>query len=558
MFVKFRDYQKLVWFIIIIALVPGLVFVFSSLSGVTKFGSIFGGDGKADFGSINGRPFSREEFLQAVDEARLRHFFNYGNWPEKNDRTGFNVEREAYSRLLLTEKQNELGIKASDQAVGQAGADLLKRLGDVPYNVFVKEILQKQGMGASDFERFVRHDLGVQQMLLVAGLSGKLIPRHEAEAFYRRENEAWLVDLVFFRASNYLATASVDAESVGQFFTNRMAGYRIPQRLRLGYVAFETTNFLADADKELAKITNVNARIEEIYLRQGTNTYKDTNGLALPEKAAKEKILENSRRELARNSARRKATEFANQLFEQQPHRFDNFDKLSAALGFKVNTTDPFDPNAPKDLKLPAAVTNVVSSLTQAEAISFRTTVAEDAVYVVALKETLPSDMPLLEAIREKVTEDYRHQQAVEAARKAGNEFLATLTNSLAQGKPFAEICQAAKVQPVALQPFSLRTASLPGLDGQVNFNLLRSLAYSLKPGKTSQFLQSAEGGFFIFLRDKQAVDEAKMKEELPEFASTLRFQNQNEAFNQWFRKQMELARMTTPLIQTQPKMGAP
>jgi len=56
-------------------------------------------------------------------------------------------------------------------------------LGDVPYDVFVKEILQKQRIGPSAFERFVRHDLGVHQLLQVAGLSGKLVPQHEAEAF---------------------------------------------------------------------------------------------------------------------------------------------------------------------------------------------------------------------------------------------------------------------------------------------------------------------------------------------------------------------------------------
>src|SRR5262245_22119088 len=112
MFVKFRDYQKLIWFIIIIALVPGLVFVFSSLSGVSRSGSLLGGGQKMDFGSINGRPITREEFLEAMAEAKLQYFFNYGNWPEKNDRMGFNAEREAYQRVLLTEKQKEMGIKA--------------------------------------------------------------------------------------------------------------------------------------------------------------------------------------------------------------------------------------------------------------------------------------------------------------------------------------------------------------------------------------------------------------------------------------------------------------
>ena len=122
MFVKFREYQKVLWFIIILALVPGLVFVFSSLSGMSKSGSMFSGDSIKDYGSINGRSISREEFIEALEEASLRYFFNYGNWPEKNDRTGYNIERETYTRLLLIEKQKEFGIKVSDQAVGQLGA----------------------------------------------------------------------------------------------------------------------------------------------------------------------------------------------------------------------------------------------------------------------------------------------------------------------------------------------------------------------------------------------------------------------------------------------------
>ena len=206
---------------------------------------------------------------------------------------------------------------------------------------------------------------------------------------------------------------------------------------------------------------------------------------------------------------------------------------------------------------MPATVTRIGVGLTKEEPISFSPVVGEDAVYMAALKETILSEMPSLDSIRDRVTEDYRHQQALEAARKAGTEFQTTVTNSLTQGKSFAEICQAAQVQPTTLPPFSPWATALAGLDEQVNFTLLKNLAYSLKPGNASQFLPTAEGGFIIFLREKLPVSDEKMKQDLPEFISTLRLQNQNEAFNQWFRKQQELARMTTPLIPNPAKMGA-
>src|SRR5207249_2671841 len=156
--------------------------------------------------------------------------------------------------------------------------------------------------------------------------------------------------------------------------------------------------------------------------------YKDTNGIPLPEKEAKEKIKENERHRQALLKARQKAYEFANQLLEQPQHRFDNFEKLAAALGFTISTTEAFErEKIPKEFKVPATVTRIAAGLTKEEAISLSPVVGEDTVYVVALKETLPSEMPSLDSIRDRVSEDYRHQQAVDAAKTAGAEFLTTL-----------------------------------------------------------------------------------------------------------------------------------
>ena len=48
-----------------------------------------------------------------------------------------------------------------------------------------------------------------------------------------------------------------------------------------------------------------------------------------------------------------------------------------------------------------------------------------------------------------------------------------------------------------------------------------------------------------------QAVSEEKVKEELAEFVAKLRLYRQNEAFNQWFRREAEQARVTLPQKET-------
>jgi hypothetical protein len=47
-----------------------------------------------------------------------------------------------------------------------------------------------------------------------------------------------------------------------------------------------------------------------------------------------------------------------------------------------------------------------------------------------------------------------------------------------------------------------------------------------------------------VYVRSKVPFNETKVREELPKFMAELRYQRQNEIFNQWFRKQVEKANL--------------
>src|SRR5439155_18307273 len=169
---------------------------------------------------------------------------------------------------------------------------------------------------------------------------------------------------------------------------------------------------------------------------------------------------------------------------------------------YPIRATEPFNrEEVRKEFKLPPTVSRIASGLSTNEPVLIRPIVGEDAVYIIALKEVIPSQTPSFDTIREKVTEDYRLQQALDAARKAGTEFQAKLTNGLALSKSFSEICLEANVTPINLPPVSIATNSIPGLDESVNVNLLKNVALSLKPGIPGPFLQTPEGGLIVFLR---------------------------------------------------------
>jgi hypothetical protein len=351
-----------------------------------------------------------------------------------------------------------------------------------------------------------------------------------------------------FWATNYLSKVEVKPEALGTYYTNNIPRYRVPERIQASYIEFSASNFLADADKELAKSTNFDNYINEAYNKRGTNFYKDTNGVALTEKVAKEKIKDEERLKLGYMFAHRKAADFGNKLYDQKTNSVATFEKFAAAEGYPVKVTPPFSASTGlEDTNFPSEFRERALQLRRDAPILYKPIQGDYAIFLLALKTSVPGELPTLDQIRDKVTADYKRSQALEMARKEADAFHTALTNGLAQKKSFADICKDAKVQPVTVTPFSASTNSVAGLDERINFRTLQSVAFELKPKEASQYLPTAEGGFIVYLKEKIPVSDAQVKSDLPDFLARLRAYRQNEAFNEWFRKEAEQAHLTAP-----------
>src|ERR1700682_4350617 len=93
-----RRHQKWLWAIIITVTIISFVVFFSPTS---RMGS---GRSHAQYGTLNGHPIRREEYIVAYHEPQLRYFFTNREWPEedaKGRQRGFDMNRETRSRLFL-------------------------------------------------------------------------------------------------------------------------------------------------------------------------------------------------------------------------------------------------------------------------------------------------------------------------------------------------------------------------------------------------------------------------------------------------------------------------
>jgi hypothetical protein len=521
-------------------------------STVTGRSSVRRGEG--NYGSIDGERITDEEFHGAYADTCLRYFFAHTEWPNRGaKKADFDEDRETYQRLFLIRKLKEYDIQVDNDLVAKVAANFLRsfeRDGHVTPNDFVQRVLPSQRFTAEDFEGYIRHELGIQQLFSVVGLSGKLVLLPEVQSLYEREREDLSTEAVFFSGSNYLASVPAPTpEALAQFYTNQMSAYRVPDRMQVSYVVFNVTNYLAAAEKK----TNWTDQAEAVLRQLGTNYVR----FGKTPDEAKTNILDRMVRQEALREASQKANTFANQLFDKKPVQPENLAALAKEQGLAVKVTAPFDEeNGPAELAAGPNFTKTAFSLSPDDnPFADEPQICEDGVYVIAYDKKYPSEIPPLDKIRERVTAEYRYSQAVLLARQAGTSFVQTLTNGLAQGKSFSAICVDAKVKLILVPPFSLSTRELPEVEDHIHLNQFKQIAFTTPPGKVSAFSSTLEGGAVVYVQQRLPIDREKMRADMPAFLDSIRQQRARDAINDWFSKEASKSLRDTPL--GQPRQSA-
>jgi hypothetical protein len=547
-----RKHSKWLW--ILIAGATIISFVVFMGSGPVHNG---GGPNSANpFGVIYGTPVTAPEYAQARNEVKIFYWLHYNQWPDRAGMSSDDMDRETYIRLLLQRKAARLDIRVGQEALVSAAANFLHSLSrngqSVPMQEFVERNLAPEGLTSADLQNFIRDELVIQQLAQTMGLAGALVTPQEAGLLYDRENQEVSAQVVFFSASNYLSQVTANPGAIAQFYTNNMATYRVPDRVQVSYVAFDVSNYLAQAKAELEK-TNFAEIVDSVYQQYGATEFADAK---TPEEA-KGKIREVLIHNRALADAHQVANQFATALFAMEPVKPENFTTLAGQQKLAIQTTAPFTAmRGPENLDTPATFTKAAFQLSSDVPFG-GPIVGSDAVYVIALAKKLPSTIPSLSEVHAQVLKDFRAQEAAALARHAGTNFYVSLTVQMAAGKTFAQAAVAAGQAPLVLPPFSLSTSQIAELDDHATLDQIKQVAFSTKPGQVGQFYPTEDGGFVLYVQELLPMDESKKKADLPRFTAQVRGARQNEAFNIWLQAEANRELQDTPFFKKETAAGA-
>ena len=555
MFGTIRKHQTWLWGIIITLTVVSFLFAFGPASRMNNSG----GRRNGSHGAINGDKISDQDYLEASKEVDLHNFFmTGGHWlSEDKKRTEQEVERQIYQWLLLNWEQKRMGIHVDEATAADYAKHMMRafeRAGVSSPQMFVERILQPHGLQIDDFQRYIRHFIGLQQLITTVGLSGRLVTEQEAKGLYERDHQELASEAVLFSASNYLSSVTVTPQMVSQYYSNRVANYGIPERVVVSYVRFNVTNYFKQAETDLS--TNLNEIVDSNFQRLGKNA-----SIAFPDAKTpadvKARIREQIIRRQALSMAGQKANDFARKLFDIQPAVSTNLEAMASTNGLQVSVTEPFDRDQePKGLEVGADFNKVAFSLSPDDPFG-GPLAGQDGVYLIAYQKRLPYELPPLDTIRARVEADCKRSQAMALAQQAARSFFITATNGLAQGKNFTNLCADAKVNPMQLPPFSISTRSLPEVEDIISLNQLKQAAFSTQPGKLSMPQPTPEGAMLLFIKTKLPMDTAKMRAELPDYMNSVRRNRQQEAFDAWFRHEAERGLRDIPALQQTPQLGS-
>ncbi len=533
-----KHQQALLWVVAVVVISSFLVFFNPGQSSSRD--SV-----RRSYGTLYGKPLKGDEVREANRQAVLASIVRFGGPDTKEaKRARFNLNQETYQRLLLRAKTKELGIQVDDKAVATWIRENLKdpKTGVVNYKAFVDRVLTPKDFTSADFEEYVRQDLALRHLIDVLGVSAGLITPREAEAEFRRENEQARASLVVFAASNYVSGVKLDSVSLHQFYTNQLPNYRIPERVVVNYVYWESSNYLAKAETQMGQISGLATKIEQFYNERGADAFKDENGTVLAKEPALALIRRQSAMAEAAKLSEASAREFANELYAIEPVKAENIVLLAAKKGLIIHKSEPFATSgvAPglEDL---ANLGSEVAKLTPEQPFSIPVSGLSGTV-VAALASKIPSEVPPFEAVESRIREDKKRFDSREAARNAATSFAISLTNGLAQGKTLAEIAAAEKQHVTELAPFSLSSESIADLSPSLNISQIKDTVFNLKPGTASRVVTTFDGGFVAFLKSIDPIDSSVVKAGLNSFTEEIRQRRRQEIIEAWLRNEFQVS----------------
>jgi peptidyl-prolyl cis-trans isomerase D len=529
----FHKYKTWIFTGILVLLVPSFILMFTQTSSLDRYGT------NANVPTIRGKPIDPAELDAARKAVMTQFYLSRGDIPRTAAFDDYLNQRSVY-HLMMLRKAAAMGIRVSEDEVTARISQL------PPFFRFTPDgrldpycqgmlFLNNYGISPERFEQFIREDLILNRLQMLVNSMAMITPL-EMQLAYSPRYERLTIDLVEF-ATTPASDVGVTDEDARAFYEGKRNNranaelFRRPATVKVRYALFPTN--------EVQKsITVTDKQVADFYERNDTK-YAGSNSVPPALDTVKDQVRTDLLAKLARRQVADKATQFSVKVTSEQGTARPDFAKIAAEFGVTVHETDFFSQTEP----VPGVQADTRFNR-EAFALALRPDVptsdpvdGKDGYYVLEFVAQKKSEIPPFDDVKDKVVQLLKKERTLEMVRKRGQNAVAKLKQSIADGKSFADACAALSLKPKTSEPFTISDKS-PALP--LTMPPIQELALGMHTNAVSEFLPTMDGGLFFHLKYRQAPDTAVFESNKVMFAAALMQQNREAIFMEWLQNMLQ------------------
>lgn len=241
---------------------------------------------------------------------------------------------------------------------------------------------------------------------------------------------------------------------------------------------------------------------------------------------------------LLRVEASRETRERASDLIDDFLFELEegaSFERAAAKLGLEVETTEPFERNAPIPGLGRLLAASRFAFAVEPGTVSRDPVQDEQALYAFRLREILPARVLPLDEVRDRVQVAVAEEKRSAAARQAIDEAIAGSDGSL-EG-----IARALGTEPDTTAEFA-RDSFVPGVGRR---NAFVAAAFALPVGEPSARIDTERGSYVLEVLEKIPAEEADLAEQREQIRAQLTYEKSRELIQAWMENLIVEAKIT-------------
>ncbi|MEI8205502.1 MAG: SurA N-terminal domain-containing protein [Kiritimatiellales bacterium] len=490
--------SKVLWYIILGVIIVSFVGFFTPTmrSGGRQ-------SRERDAGELFGKKVSQEEYRRAYHNTYIWYILSSGRMIPMNDELTAALRQEAWRRVAVLHKAQAEKIPVADtEIVQQMQMMPLFRAENGAFDVRVyKAVLQQLQITSRQAEELFREQITIYK-LMSRPVQAALISPYELKQAYHLYTDRFVLDYVVIPRAQVEKTVTISKKEAQSLFAENPEAFRMPAKVRVSYVEFPVSNFLAKAElPEGAALQLYNKNIEDYRV-------ENTNANAIVEYKPFEKvegeINEQILYTLARKLAVGKATEFVAAVEPKAEGGQPDFAGAVKASGLKAKTLLAF--GLKEDLKgidETAPFRQAAFRLENDAYTSFSDAiVGKDTVYVLSLEQRYPSFVPTFAAVEKEVMEAVRENAVTKALAERAIEIEKAVAEATKAGAGFKE----------AIKPFGLKVQTTPEFDVTTELKdkyaeMLVGLCINVPQGRLCAPAPAKEGVLLAYVSSRKSTD---------------------------------------------------